>query len=376
MSQLTIEKITDTASLAALEPVWNGLLSRSQSNTIALTWGWLTTWWEVFQEGRELFVLVVRDGAAVVGLAPLLKHNVQQLGLSYRRLEFLASGEEEADEICSEYLDFILLAGQEAEILEEIFNYLNTQETGWDEMALHDLPESSPNLPLLQELCPAQGIQLDTGEREESLYVPFTADWQTLAAGLSRSFRQKINRERRYLLDNGGEFKVIDTLEAFDATFETLIRLHQARWGARGEAGVFSSEKFTRFHRLLAPKLLKQGWLKLFAVQMNGEPISVIYTFVYDYKVYFYQSGFIEVTERTFSPTIINLSYSMEHCMAAGLKEWDFLKGASDYKARWGSQERYVVQLRLTPPRSKGLLIKTTTKCLESLRHVKRSLMR
>src|SRR5262245_32961357 len=97
---LRVDKITNMEGLAGLRPVWNSLLAESASRTITLTWEWVTTWWEVFHEGRELRVLVVRENDEVLGIAPLLRRVTRYEGLLHcRRLEFLGSGEDEADEI-------------------------------------------------------------------------------------------------------------------------------------------------------------------------------------------------------------------------------------------------------------------------------------
>ncbi|HEU4390621.1 MAG TPA: hypothetical protein VFV34_22650, partial [Blastocatellia bacterium] len=154
---IDIEKIDTAEALHGLKPIWNSLLSKSASNTLGLTWEWMTTWWEVFGEGRQLCVLVVRDGGEVIGIAPLLKRTVQYYGLlSYERLEFLGSGEDEADEICTEYLDFILLAGREEEALSSIFEYLDRKES-FDEILLANVVEESVCLPVISNLAAKAG---------------------------------------------------------------------------------------------------------------------------------------------------------------------------------------------------------------------------
>src|SRR5262245_56250139 len=136
---LKVEKVTTIEGFRELEAVWDRLLQQSASNSITLTFDWLSTWWEIFGEGRELYILVVRDGEMVIGIAPMGKRLVQHYGLlPFRRLEFLASGEEEADEICSDYLDFILQAGRESEALKAILESIYEAQD-WDEILLTDM---------------------------------------------------------------------------------------------------------------------------------------------------------------------------------------------------------------------------------------------
>ena len=136
---LNIEIVINEDEFAALAKEWNQLLEQSASNTLTLTYEWLSSWWEVFGEGRELYILLVRDGEELIGIAPMLKRTVQHYGvLPFRRIEFLASGEEEADEICSDYLDFILLRGRETEALDCKMRNIYEIDTDWDEVLLTD----------------------------------------------------------------------------------------------------------------------------------------------------------------------------------------------------------------------------------------------
>ena len=45
---ITVEKVTSGEGIKRLAAVWNPLLAESASNTLSLTFEWLTVWWEVF----------------------------------------------------------------------------------------------------------------------------------------------------------------------------------------------------------------------------------------------------------------------------------------------------------------------------------------
>ena len=375
---ISIEKITTREGFERLEPVWNPLLEASASNSITLTWEWLTAWWDVFGQGRRLYILVVREGDEVIGIAPLLKRMVWRFGLiPYRRLEFLASGENEADEICSDYLDFILQRGREAEALEAIFGYLHKHKSDWDEIIVTDMSGESPNLRLLQSMCETGGAKCRIIRDQTCLYAPLPDSWDEFLAGLGSEFRRKIRKDRRILESAGGEVRVIDKLDGFESHFEELIRLHQARWTERGETGVFAGEKFTRFHRLLAHKAIPKGWLKLFLVYEAGEAISASYDFAYNGKMYYYQSGFAAGSGQLSSPGALVRSFAIEKAIEMGLSEYDFLKGEQgSYKSRWRCKTRSILQLRVAKPHSKEALYTAAAGIINRLRYVKRALMR
>jgi CelD/BcsL family acetyltransferase involved in cellulose biosynthesis len=375
---LTIEKITTREGFHRLGAVWNRTLERSAANKITLTWEWLSTWWDVFSEGRELYLLVVRDSEEIIAIAPLLRRVVQRYGLiPFRRLEFLASGEDEADEICSDYLDFILVRGREEQALEALFAYLQEQAAEWDEILLTDIAGQSASLPILNKICQREGVKLEELRNETCIYVSLPSAWETLVESISPTFRQRIKKDRKVASEIGAKLRVIDSAEVFEENFRALIELHQARWTSRGEPGVFSSSKFTRFHETLAPLILPKGWIRLFMLVVDEKPVAALYDFVYDNRMYYYQSGFDIAHDRIRSPGLLIRSYAIENAIESGLQECDFLKGDTNgYKAGWRGETRNILQLRLSRAQSKEAIYTATTKLFDGLRQIRRALKR
>jgi CelD/BcsL family acetyltransferase involved in cellulose biosynthesis len=373
---LSIEIVIKEDEFKALAQEWNALLEQSASNTLTLTHEWMTTWWEVFSEGRELYILLVKDGVELIGIAPMLKRTVQHYGvLPFRRIEFLASGEEEADEICSDYLDFILLRGRETEVLDFILRYIYEKDTDWDEILLTDLAGDSVNLPFVKAFCENSGIRMQQVRQEIAVFLPLTKSFAEIVGNLSSNFRRKIRQDWKAFKAYGGEFRLINSLDNLEEGFAALVELHQARWLSRGETGVFSSKKFTRFHRLFARKAIANDWLRLYVARKDGKPIAAIYNFVHNNKVHYYQSGFKHEDSGLHSPGVLAQAYAIENAIEAGFNEFDFLKGKpGSYKFRWHPQTRSLVQMRLSQSRTKEVLYNTTSKVIDGLRNIKKSL--
>jgi CelD/BcsL family acetyltransferase involved in cellulose biosynthesis len=373
---LRIEKVTEEKAFEALREEWNHLLENSASNTLTLTHEWLSTWWEVFGEGRELYILVVRDEEQIIGIAPMLKRTIQHYGvLPFRRIEFLASGEDEADEICSEYLDFILLRGRESQALDLILHYIYEKDTDWDEILLTNMAGESVNLPFVKGFCEDYGISLRQVIDEISIYLPLTKSFAEIVQSVGTHFRRRIRQDRKTFAAYGGEVRLIKNADEFEASFAALVDLHQERWTSRGDRGVFASDKFMRFHRKLAPKAIAQDWLRLYLALKDGKPIAATYNFSRGKKSYYYQSGFRLENSGLHSPGVLIQGYSIEAAIHEGLEEFDFLKGKpGSYKFRWLPQTRRIVQMRLAQSHTKEALYTTTNKFIGGLRNIKRSL--
>jgi CelD/BcsL family acetyltransferase involved in cellulose biosynthesis len=374
--KLRIEKVTEEKAFEALREEWNQLLENSTSNTLTLTHEWLSTWWEVFGEGRELYILVVRDEERLVGIAPMLKRTVQHYGvLPFRRIEFLASGEEETDEICSEYLDFILLRGRETEALDVMLHYIYEKDNDWDEILLTNMVGDSVNLLFVKGFCEGYAISLRQVHEEISIYLPLTKSFEEIVQSLGTHFRRRIRQDRKTFAAYGGEIRLIKNASDFEEGFMALVDLHQDRWTSRGDKGVFASEKFMRFHRLLTVKAIEKNWLRLYLALKDGKAIAATYNFARGNKSYYYQSGFRLENSGLHSPGLLIQGYSIEDSIQEGLEEFDFLKGKpGSYKFRWLPQTRKIVQMRLAQSHTKEALYNTTSKFIGGLRNIKRSL--
>src|SRR5262245_42779657 len=103
---MDFETIEDVGGLARLAPEWSDLLARSDTDEATLSPLWLEPWWRLFGDGnRGLRAFAFRDRGRLVGLAPLCSRvHWYRPGIPFRRLELVGSGEDEADEICSDYL--------------------------------------------------------------------------------------------------------------------------------------------------------------------------------------------------------------------------------------------------------------------------------
>src|SRR5215831_14873325 len=106
--------VSDAAELEPLRQEWLSLLKRSATNEPTLTPAWVLTWWQVFgvDGARELKTGLFHENGRLVGLAPLLKRRYLYGGhLPFRRIEPLGTGENQEDEICSDYSNVIAEKG-------------------------------------------------------------------------------------------------------------------------------------------------------------------------------------------------------------------------------------------------------------------------
>ncbi len=368
---LRLDIIRDGPALRALAPEWEALLVAARRPSLSLTPEWLLAWWEVFgSDGRELLVMAVRDGDDLVGLAPLQRTAHRYFNaIPLRRVAFLGTGEPEAEEVCSEYLDVVAAPGREREVAAAVWAGL--RECEWDEVVLADVPSGSAALAALCERGTEAGHAAETVAMAEATYVPLAGGWEGVLARLGGGTRYRI-RKALGDFEAHGRLTRPDGGDAFLAGLDRLATLHAARWAARGKPGAFATERFRAFHRRFAAAALPRGWVRLLFLEWDGEPVAGHYLFEYGRRVWFYQAGIRPFAIAGTGPGMLLHALAIREAAGRGLAEYDFLKGTAGHKRQWSRTTRRVVTARWARPGLRERLLAGTRWTAAAARQVRR----
>lgn len=352
---------TDPEDLNRLAPRWRALLARAAQAQPVMTPLWQNTWWRVFgdAEHRTPWVVTVEDGDTLVGLL-LLSWRVasHRGGIPVRRLELLGTGEKEADEICSDYVGAIVARGMESEVAAALAAMLrDSAPNDWDELRM---PSMSADDPVVAELAAAlgrAGIVTSIETSGECPYIPLPATWEAYLQALGSSRKYVVTRSLRELDKwagpGGWEVRKARTAEDLAAGVRVLSELHAERWTSAGKSGVFSSDRFRRFHETVMPRLLAGedgASLDLSWLLVRGEPVAAAYNLIHGGRLQFYQSGRRVDVPKNVRPGIAMHALAIRASIEAGLREYDFLAGASRYKRDLALESRKLVTLRAVAP--------------------------
>jgi CelD/BcsL family acetyltransferase involved in cellulose biosynthesis len=353
---LTISVLHEMAELDRLRDEWEGLLERSAGLHPSLTPTWLLTWWRVFgpHDGRRLRTLVVREGRELCGLLPLLeRRHVYHRLVPMARLELCASGEDCADEIVSEYLGPIVAAGREREVVGAMADHLAGCRATWQEMVFTALDGQSPAVLELEPALRARGLACESKPLGHCPFIALPKRWDDYLSALSSDDRYMARRSIRDFerwAGKSGKVEVVRTHEDLHRGTRILHQLHERRWRAGGQDGVFASPVFRRFHGMVMPALLDRGELDLRWLMANGEPVAVSYSVVNENRVYFYQGGRATDVPKGVRPGIVLHLYAIKAAIEAGRLEYDFLGGDQRYKLQLATGTRPLTELRVVRP--------------------------
>jgi CelD/BcsL family acetyltransferase involved in cellulose biosynthesis len=342
--------VSSAGQLELLAGAWRELLARSGSDEPMLSPDWLLPWWRRFGDegGRELRVGVAYRGEALVGLVPLLaRWHWYAPGIPFRRLELLGTGEDEQDEICSEYLAVITERGAEAELLSSLADAFARGAFGsWDELVLDRMNGASALPSLLAAELRRAGAAAALEETSVAPFIPLPTTWEAYLQGISATSRYLVTRSLRDFDRWAGDGFALHQARSRAELVEgraALVALHERRWR---DEGAFSSRRFDAFHGEVMPALLDRGALDLSWICARGEPVAALYNLRWNGKIYSYQCGRRLDVPREVRPGIVIHAHAIRRAIEEGLREYDFLGGTSQYKRKLAPGTRPLVRLR------------------------------
>ena len=211
------------------------------------------------------------------------------------------------------------------------------------------MPETSPNLEVLEASLGEAGLAPERHDAGSSPYLPLPDDFDQVLAAKSRNFRRQWKNSGNRLAREGEiRLRLAGRDVALDEAFDQLVRLHRNGWEGRG-GGSFRTDAYVRFHRVLSRRLLDAGALCLALLEVSGRVVAARYDFVHARKMWCFQGGWLPELGHARVGLVV-LGEVIRWAIEQGLEEYDFLSGEDAYKARWATAERTLVDLRAFSP--------------------------
>ena len=301
------------SELDAVRQEWDELAARA--GNVFGTWEWATAWRRHLGAHRDLMILLERrpDGSPRV-LLPLYFAARRPV----RLLRFIGAGP--ADELGP------LCAPADRQLAAEVLR--------------RHVPEAlAPGgLLLAERLWAAHGVGRHLGgvivNRTSSPVIPIAArSFDEYLGTRSRNFRsQARSNERRLMRGRRLEYRLTEDPSRLEPDLDTLIRLHRARWPGR-ESRAFTGAR-SAFHHEFARRALARGWLRLWTMQLDGEPAAAWYGLRYCGVDSYYQAGWNPQLS-ALSVGLVLLCHSVRCAFEDGMDEYRFGVGDEAYKRRF-----------------------------------------
>ena len=150
-----------------------------------------------------------------------------------------------------------------------------------------------------------------------------------------RNFRQQVRRFPRKLGELGAvSYRLAADPERLQRDLDTLFLLHRARWGGAQTPFLQAAA----FHREFAAQALREGWLRLRFLEIDGRPVAALYGFRFAGAESAYQAG----RDPSFGNQPVGfvlLAHAMREALEDGMREYRLLRGGAAYKERFATSD-------------------------------------
>ncbi len=340
---LSVHAYRDADGFDALVEVWNDVLHRSFADTLFLTLQFQRTWWRVLGEGELLLLaLCEEESGRVVGIAPLFAtENAQG-----ERVLSIVGCEEVAD-----YLDLIVAEGWEEQVYGALVEYLaGSDGPAWDLLDLCNVHQDSPTLQMLPALAEARGWAVSTGLDDVCPIVRLPETWEEYLERLDGKQRREIRRKLRHVSPDVNWY-IVGSEHDLETEVEDFLALMAASTPDKAE---FLTPRMREFFCQLARATYEAGWLQLMVLRVGEQKAAAYFNFVYDNRVWVYNSGLDWQSFPRLSAGVILTAYAIRHAIEQGREAFDFMQGDERYKYQFGGQDVEVRRLSIRHTQKPG----------------------
>jgi CelD/BcsL family acetyltransferase involved in cellulose biosynthesis len=267
---------------------WQSLESRIQSSSLMCSYDWTQNWLKHYGDMVPHRIAIVRRSGVAIGMTLLTTGVDQKEGpLPIRTLHFGTAGEPEQDSVCVEYNRLLVEPQNRIVFVNQLMDHIENHER-WECLVLDGMAEADAQAILSRS--PTADV-----ETVPSHFSDLQAFRDSEAAGKEpwRMFGESTKTNLRRAFRDLGEVTLdwSETAEQALMYYEEMIGYHQARWQAAGKPGVFSSARFTEFHRDLITELVPQRRAVLVRARQGDKVLGILYVLIEANRLLYYQAG-------------------------------------------------------------------------------------
>ncbi len=343
---VTVREVSDDHAFYGLESQWRELQKCAANDNPFLAFEWLAAWWRHFGSRYRLRILLAERDGVVIGIAPL----VLAKRFGFTRLQFLGRP-------FSDYSDF-LLSDDRDHCLAQLLDYMH-RRLRWDQLDLEGIPETSPNLSLLQSLWAKRTVVSRRSAHLLTPYLPISTSWQEYLSTLKPKLRSDTTR-RMHLLERQGQVnfqRCTDREEALHL-LDVMAAQKSYRYRTTGARDILQTGTTLAFFKEAVRGMWARGNVDISCLSLDRKPVAIHFGFRSQDKFFHYMPSF----DHTYGEYSVGrlLNYRLlEASFRDGLKEFDFLAGGDAYKYDWTQHQRCLHRLTSYRRTPKGIALYT-----------------
>jgi CelD/BcsL family acetyltransferase involved in cellulose biosynthesis len=346
---IAVECVADPASLRSLRGEWQNLFSRCPQATPFNSWDWLFSWWQAYGAGRQLRIVLVRIDGTLAGIAPLYTGQEKStLRTPCRVMRFVGDGSFDSD-----HLGFLIDPSRENAVMRQFEDWLQ-RSRDWDVLALREITGGSGLDAAMRDFAGKLGLRFRS-EESVCAVLDLPASYEEFLQARQSRFRTKARSLTRKIDQGEVVFETQCGPVGLRRKLRSLFDLHQRRWNAVGQPGVFGLRAKRIFYAHFVPRFARNGWLRLYSLRRGQDYVAHQLCFGFAGTTFLLQEGF-DVSDPAASFGQMLRAAVVRQLIESGETRYDFLGGFSSHKEDWGARPGKVMHLLMARGNLRALL--------------------
>jgi CelD/BcsL family acetyltransferase involved in cellulose biosynthesis len=356
--------IDDTERFDASKQEWNALVERSLAPSVFLRHEWIDAAWAWIGTQTKMRILTVHRDGVLIGVCPMCividRHRLGRV----RKLAFIAVPD---TQLC----DVICAADDLSTVVAALADAIAGSRRDWDVVDLRYLRKASPAWRALAEALRQRGFACDEQSAGQNPCISLLATWEAFYAKRGRRLKKSNNLVANRLA-RAGTIDVAWTREtpALDALVHDLVSISASSWKQRTGLSLDNPGP-NRFVRRLSELALRNGWLSVWILRLDGRPVAMEYQLAYRGSVHALRSDFDEGFAELSPGSHLNWK-QLEGLFGAGLDRYYMGPGTNAYKLRWTDEGEAIVRMKVYNASVRGRILHVAdSKVLPAARRIR-----
>lgn len=312
---------------------WNALADQMPDSSVFLRHEWFDAAWQWAREDSELYIIAIRDGDRIIGIAPLIRRRIAAR-LPYDKLLFLTVPDTQVCDILAE-------PQRRPKILAAILHTLQQFRKEWDVLELAYLtPTAAAEFVLAAEKSGHAVARVSQGNNPG---LSLTDTWEQYYARRSRRLKKGNNLianklrkgNHQFLLDHqsGGDLRTTDSVTRL---MNQIIAVSAVSWKRKlGLSLDFPGPN--AFIRRLFQLAVDNDWLSVWRLEIDGETMAMEFQLRYKGSIHALRSDFDERAGDLSPGTFLNWKM-LEQLFDGANRRYLMGPGENAYKLRWAEE--------------------------------------
>jgi CelD/BcsL family acetyltransferase involved in cellulose biosynthesis len=314
----SVETVTDSAALWALEPEWEDLYARSTGVTPFQRHAWLHSWWTEYGTPGRLRIVLVRQDGRLVAAAPL---RLTRRG-PVRVLTSLGGDQ-------SDYHDVLLDRDRAEEAAEKLAHAL-LRLPGWDVLDLVEV-RAGAGAELLAAAWPAARRWRGHGALCQELRHGSMPEF---VAGLPKHTAKTVKRKLRKIDAAPITSRLVPPAEV-PAAVGDLLALHAGQWADRSVSAEHVRPRFRRHLTAALTRMVEKDQAVITEYRCQDRVVVVDLELAGPEFMGTYLAGFNPALREHVDIAILMLTRAFDQVERRGLPMLSLLRGDEPYKLHW-----------------------------------------